>query len=324
MKFLSFLALCCFAFWGLVTAAEESVSIRMMEKATVVGPKVSLGDVADLIGKNNAILSKLRRLDLGMAAPAGRQIKIKKGYVKIALRREGYSDKDFVLSGAETTGVLTDSQQFSTAELLASLRTFVTKAVGAPPEDVDVQLSGLDKKITLPAGDVRAEFRPPLSGNYEGTVFLTTELSVNGHSVKVLPLRVKVEISHPVVVTKRNIEKGDKFTTENVVISRRPTSAVMRGSIGRLEDVLGRSAAAPIPPGTVVRMTEIFDPPLIKQGSLVQAVVRKANVEITVEARAVENGKVGDRIRVENTESHKVLKGKVLNEKTVLVDQDAL
>ena len=323
MRVFLFLAISFFLFVNLAVA-EEIFSVRLLEKSTVVGPKVDLGDVGNVIGKNNAVLGKVRRIHLGSAAPAGKKIKIGRGYIKIALRREGYSDKDYSFTGSDSTEVLTESQQFSTSELLASLRSFIRRAVEAPPEDVEVQLSGLEKKITLPAGDVRAEFRPPLSGKYEGTLLITAELSVGGRFVKAVPIRVKVEITHSAVVTTKMIERGDKFTKENVVLARKSTTSIMRGSISRLEDVLGRSAAVPVPAGVVLRLTEIFDPPLIKQGQIIQAVVRKGNLEISVEAKAMENGKIGDRIRVENTLSRKVLRGKVLNEKTVLVDREVL
>jgi flagella basal body P-ring formation protein FlgA len=41
-----------------------------------------------------------------------------------------------------------------------------------------------------------------------------------------------------------------------------------------------------------------------------------------VEVRAVEDGKAGDLIRVENTESKKVLRAKVLDEKKVLIQPE--
>jgi len=44
-------------------------------------------------------------------------------------------------------------------------------------------------------------------------------------------------------------------------------------------------------------------------------------VEIMIHARAIEDGKAGEEIRVENTDSHKVLWARVLDENRVLIDQ---
>ncbi len=294
----------------------------MAEQATVVGPQVSLGQVADVIGENKAVVEKIRRVSLGKAALAGKSLKITLGYLKIALRRDGFSLKDFSFEGTETAEVLTQSRDFFPSELLPQVKSFVVKELGESPQNVEVKFMGVEKKITLPAGDVKTIFRPALSGKYEGTLLLTTELEVDGRTVKVLPLRVLVEVFHPVVVTKKMVEKGERFTNLNVGLSRKPTSLLRSGSINELGSVIGRTAAVPVISGTILRMTEIYDPPVIKRGQVVQAVVRRGNVEITVQSKAIEDGKAGDKIRVENTATHKVLNGKVLDEKTVLMDQE--
>jgi flagella basal body P-ring formation protein FlgA len=187
---------------------------------------------------------------------------------------------------------------------------------------VDVKLAGQNKSMVLPAGEIKANFRPTFSGKYEGQILLTAELEINDRLEKVLPLRVNVELFHRVVVTTKRIEKGDKFTEENVALVRTPTSKILRGCLSQLNYVTGRTAALPLVPGTVLRFPDIFDPPAIVHGSMVQAVVERGNVELRVDARAIEDGKAGEEIRVENIDSHKVLKGKVLDEKTVLIEQD--
>ena len=294
----------------------------MPGKATVIGPQVHLGEVADVVGENKAVLEKLRRLDLGRAALIGTTLKLTRSYVKIVLRREGFSLKDFSFDGEEVEEVLTQSQEFSTEDLLPEVKTFVLKGLGASPDNVEVKLAGTEKKIFLPAGKVIPNFRPPLSGKYEGTLLLTAELQIDGHLARVLPLRVTIEVFHSVVVTTKRIENGDKFTARNVALVKKPTSALLNGSINLLENVIGRTASMPLIPGTLIKMNEIYDPPMIRHGQAVQAVVRRGNVEITVQVRAVDDGKAGDNIRVENTDTHKLLRGQVLYEKTVLVLQE--
>jgi flagella basal body P-ring formation protein FlgA len=248
---------------------------------------------------------------------------VSQAFVKIAIRKAGYDLKDFSFEGAQATAVLTQSQEFSIAGLLPEMKAFIVKGLAEAPGNVEVKLAGGDKKILLPGGKVEAHFRPPFSGKYEGNLFLTAELEVDGRLVKVLPVRANVEVYHPVVVTSRRVDKGDKFTEDNVTLIRKPTSALLSGSIGQLENVLGRTAAMMIAAGSVLRLNELYDPPVIKHGQVVEAVVRRGNVEITVQVRAIEDGKAGDPIRVENTTSHKVLQGKVLDEKKVVIEEGA-
>lgn len=302
-------------------AVADPLIIRLTDTATVVGPNISVGEVADLIGEGNGNLERVRRLIVGKAAPAGDTANITQQYIKICLRREGFSLSDFDFEGADVSKVLTQSQEFYLSTLLPEIKKFVLKQVREESGNVDVKLAGQDKKIILPAGKIECNFRPAFASIYEGSVILTAELEINDLLQKVLPLRVDIEIFHPAVVTTRRVEKGDKFTADNVALVRTPTSKILLGSLSQLNYVMGRTAAVPLIPGVVLRVSDIFDPPAIVHGSIVQAIVQYGNVELRVDARAIEDGKAGDNIRVENTESHKVLKGKVLDEKTVLIEQ---
>lgn len=321
-RFFRFLSL---FFWALVLSAhsaENVLIIRLSEKATVVGPQIKLGEVADIIGGKNGNLDRVRQLELAKAAPVGNTFKLSQDFIKIVLRREGYSLQDFVFEGGQTTEVLTQSRDFEPSDLLPEIKKFVLEQTKESSEDVDVKLAGLDKKILLPAGEVKATFQPSFSGRYEGSVLLTTNLEVDGRLIRVLPLRVTIDVFHPAVVTTRKVEKGEKFDDGNIALVRTPTSRMVVGCFRKLAYVLGRTASVPLTSGTVLRVSEIYDPPVIRHGQIVQAIVRKGNVELMVDARAIEDAKAGDSIRVENTNSHKVLNGKVLDEKTVLIDPE--
>jgi len=323
MKLLIKLILSCFL--GLMIyshAVAGPLIIRLSENATVVGPNISIGEVSDLIGAGNGDLERVRRLVVGKAAPAGDTATITQQYIKICLRREGFSLLDFDFEGSESSKVLTQSQDFYASKLLPDIKKFVLKQIKEEPANVEVKLAGQDKKITLPGGGIKTNFRPAFSGKYEGQVLLTAELEINDRLERVLPLRVNIEVFHSVAVTTKRVEKGDKFTLENVALLRTPTSKILPGSLSQLNYVTGRTASVPLVPGTVLRITDIFDPPAIVHGSIVQAIVRRGNIELIVDTRAIEDGKAGENIRVENTSSHKVLRGKVLDEKTVLIDQD--
>src|SRR5579859_7825238 len=183
------LAWTCFG--GTKAFAVESVLIRLPARATVVGPQIKLGEVAEVIGKDRYRLDRLRQMDLGRAAPAGQVFKITSSSVRIVLRREGYTPDQFELSGAGETEVLTQSQDFSNAELLTDAKKFIRSELKEAPENVEVALAAVDKKYLLPAGTVHVSFRPPLSGRYEGAVLLTAEVEVDGRLSRIIPLRLK-------------------------------------------------------------------------------------------------------------------------------------
>lgn len=210
-------------------AEENLLTINLSEKSAVVGPQVSLGEVAEITGKNGAMIERVRRLVISMAAPAGERIKISRGYIKVVLRREGFTLDDFTFGGVETTDVLTQSQDFFPGDLLPEAKSFVLREINEPAEDIEVKMDGINKKILLPAGKITANFRPSFSGKYEGSVLLTAELDVDGHFIRVLPLRLIVDVYRTAVVTTKRIEKGEEFTIHNIALIREPSFKIMRG-----------------------------------------------------------------------------------------------
>src|SRR5277367_5207546 len=69
---------------------NNAVTIRLSEKATSVGPGILFSEITEITGENKVLLEKIRRLAVGRAAPAGEEIRLTQGYLKIVLRKEGY------------------------------------------------------------------------------------------------------------------------------------------------------------------------------------------------------------------------------------------
>jgi flagella basal body P-ring formation protein FlgA len=204
---------------------------------------------------------------------------------------------------------------------LDSARSFILAQTGEEPKNINVKLLSPTKSLQMPEGQLDIRFRPSLIGQYEGTQILTAELSVDGHGARLIPVRLDTQVFRSVVVTKKEVKQGNKFSRENVEIDQLPSSKVSKGTLQKLGDVLGRTSGMDLRAGTPVRFSEINDPPVIHRGETVEGVEKIGNVEITVSVRAVGEGRPGEEITVENTESHKILKARVVDENHVLIDQ---
>ncbi len=304
----------------LASLGHAEVILRLLDRATVVGPRIRLGDIAEVTsakGKPNAVLSNL---DVGRAAPPGKTAVFTRSGLILSLRREDLFQPGMKFGGADRCLVLTQSQKLEPEGLLPDIQNFVQKQTGEDPGFLAVGFEGSPKSLVLPAGDVTVRLKPNVSGRYEGIMTLQADLSVDGRFIRTTTFRIRVDRFRPVVKTTRAVEKGEKFTSKNVALARFPGNFSLKGGFTDLKQVLGRFSSSALAPETMLRVTDLYDPPVIVHGRVVEAVVRKGNVEISVQVRAIEDGKMGDVIRVENTDSHKILKGKVLDEKKVLVE----
>jgi flagellar basal body P-ring formation protein FlgA len=322
MRILVLIALFWYQGWDMpLLCAEKIITIRLMDRATVAGPNIALGDVAVLNGDDKVEVDRLDRMVVERAAPMGQKVSVAQTAIKMALSREGYSLTAIRLVGADSSLVLTQTQEVTPDQLLGAAQDFILSQTGEDPRNLKIKLLGPLKNLVLPTGTLGIHYRPALVGQYEGVQILTAELTVDGHNIRVVPVRLDAQILHAVVQTTKAINKGDKFTVDNVSLERVPTSQILKGTLQHMDDVLGRRAAFDLNSGIPVRFSEINDPPVIRRGTIVQAFVETGNVEIAVHARAVADGKAGEEILVENTDSHKILKAKVLDENSVLIDQ---
>ncbi len=295
----------------------RKVRVILPSAASVVGPRILLGDVAQLTGGDRAWVTRLERLEIAQAAPAGGVLKLTAHSVRIAIRKSGIRG-EVEVSGAETCEVGTRSQEFDTDSLASAVKSLVVSGTGESPEDIEVKL-GRGQKLIVPAGVLTTRVKPPLSGKYEGNQLYTAEIMVDGRLVKKQPLRAQTEIRRPALVVLSRVERGEKLTEGNVASQRVPSSRATGDVLNDPSSALGRTAARALEPGRVLRVGDLADPPLVRRNGVVTALVRKGNIELAVEAKALDDGKTGQVIRIQNVASGKIFKARVVDDRNVEV-----
>lgn len=124
------------------------------------------------------------------------------------------------------------------------------------------------------------------------------------------PLRSKT------VVVKKNITKGEVVTEDHLAYSFH-ISDDLPGGFTNISDIIGRKAKFNLARGAVIktRQLEIVYP--VEKGKAVLVVADNSRLSITVNAIALEEGQLGDMIKVKNSTSGKVLNAIVIGEKKV-------
>jgi flagella basal body P-ring formation protein FlgA len=87
-----------------------------------------------------------------------------------------------------------------------------------------------------------------------------------------------------------------------------------------VEDLAGARTLRPLVPGDVLTNRDVAVPPTIRSGDPVRLRLATAHVEVSVEGVAAQDGRIGDRIRVVNPSSGRVLRGRVVGPNAVEVN----
>jgi|YelNatPaOPRAMG01_1025707.scaffolds.fasta_scaffold13479_7 flagella basal body P-ring formation protein FlgA len=140
-----------------------------------------------------------------------------------------------------------------------------------------------------------------------------------GEKEERLVASAKVKIWAQVPFTTRRIEKHRLITAEDFVLREVELSTFPRGVITDPKLLLNKRVKNSLPPGIPLRLDHLEEPPVLKKGDLANALLETPSLRISVKVVLLEDGRIGEIVRVKNPISNKELKGRVMDEKTLLI-----
>lgn len=159
-----------------------------------------------------------------------------------------------------------------------------------------------------PQAEVLAvEPRPAL-----GVVSFEFAWDANGNSKHVFGTAT-VKLYRPVAVAKTIIRNNEAFNKDNFSFQEREVSPYrVTGYYDDSESLNRLRARGYISPGMVISHSHTQMPFLVNSGEAVMLVRETPSVRVSVRAKALENGREQQWIRVENLSNRKVIQAKVL------------
>jgi flagella basal body P-ring formation protein FlgA len=119
-------------------------------------------------------------------------------------------------------------------------------------------------------------------------------------------------VNRTTVITRHLIQRGTQLQPAMLEEVSRPTQGLDPQAVSSLQDLIYGEAARDLPAGQVVRSNDIRRAVLVKQGqSALMSVGQGKGFEITVRVEAMQDGRMGEQIRLKNTESGRLLTGTV-------------
>lgn len=133
----------------------------------------------------------------------------------------------------------------------------------------------------------------------------------------IVPVRIVTDL--PVLVLKLPAERGRELTAADVEVRRQPVDGLAHIYISDARELNGLRLARATAAGTVLTAAMFKARPLVKRGQQVTLLASAAGVEIRADGRALTDGALHDRIRVQNLASLKVVEGVVDDSGTIRV-----
>jgi len=306
-------------------ASLSAGNLRFVERATISGPQVTLGDVAYLEGffdtEQEAALAAMVLCEA--PAPGRRQV-VETPELRETLYRLGVNLGEVLLSGStrveirrphgadDLAGGHSEAQEDhplpnAAPTLEAYLREHIAEQFADYGGRVEVQFSRTQAantalSFTRPEFDFRvlAGAAPKL-----GLVSYAVEVFKETERLQTLHILANVSLVRTVVVAARPINRAGLVDSEDIRMSEQ--RFVRLDQIGETDSrlIVGQEARRFIERGELISLREVKATPLVRRNELVTVWNRRGAVVVRTVGKALGTGALGEEIEVKSERSGK-------------------
>jgi flagella basal body P-ring formation protein FlgA len=209
-----------------------------------------------------------------------------------------------------STPILASASNPATDPSLHTLRDLLvadlSRRLGILPETLQLTFSAQDERVLALAEPIfKFDVRPSRAralGNvsWEVTIFTDT-------ASKKFTLNAEARAWEDQVIAARPLPAHKVLAKDDFAIHRLLVDSLPDRRLLRLDQCVGQEAAEELRPGTLMTAQLVDAVPLVKPGQLVTITLRRGSVQLRSVARAMEEGSLGQTIRVRNENTRDVL-----------------
>ncbi|WP_083938613.1 flagellar basal body P-ring formation chaperone FlgA [Succinispira mobilis] len=179
-------------------------------------------------------------------------------------------------------------------------------------------LTRLTVDFTLPAGEVKLQVGSEPIIRYDMPTQVPVSVYVNGQRFLNISLAYKIKKYDLLLVANKNLSNGETIDFTNVRLEKRESTRDAE-YVKSIEEVVGLKLKRSVSVDTVLLKNYLDKPQLIRRGLPVMIISRQGNIEVNAPGIALQNGVLGDKIRVRNSSSGKIVVGEVMDANNVRI-----
>jgi len=183
--------------------------------------------------------------------------------------------------------------------------------------EIKTRINPLDRRLRLIKCDV------PLSVSSTSNINQSAKVSVgvkcSGSKPWSLYVAVNIKKMASLYVTTGPLSRGESINEDNIQQVKRDINKLRNGFYTDKHQILGMIAKRSIRPGTIISSKHLTPPMIIKKGEAVDIIAKTSSLTIRMGGKAMSDGAKGQKIRVKNNSSKKIINAIVLNHGLVKV-----
>jgi flagella basal body P-ring formation protein FlgA len=233
---------------------------------------------------------------------------------QVAIKKTRFRIADLLMAAMLSTSTAQAS------DLSGQVQQAAIAAVHAaiPQQDVDIEPAAIDQRLNLTACAYPLAAKVMGTGQIKATATVEVSCSAPRPWRIYVPMRITAYAN--VLTAAHPLVKGDVLTLADVQPARRVISALAYGYFERPEQVVGRTVKRPLQTGTVISPADVQQTYLVRRGQEVNLLATQGALQVKSLGEAMGDGGLGDRIKVRNKASGRVVEGTIRSSEVVEVN----
>ena len=201
-------------------------------------------------------------------------------------------------------------------QLKQDITQFLAKAYSAPPHQrIDIRVSNLDNRLRLASCASGPAFILQDSSGNGGNISVKAECK-SGKSWSV-HVPVQVNIYREIPVAQGNIARGEVISQAHIGFQLVNISSIRQRFLVDTHDIIGKEAKRNISQGEPFKTALLDAPTAVKRGELVTLEALAGSIKVSSAGTAMADGRIGQKIRVRNSSSERIISGVVISQGVV-------
>jgi flagella basal body P-ring formation protein FlgA len=196
-------------------------------------------------------------------------------------------------------------------ELAAALKSHIVATSSWKESEIEIRSISSLAAIELPSADVELRLAPGATFSGRKKIVAPFDIVQSGKTIQSLWITAEVSIRASILTAARKISVNKSVTPEDIVQTAAEIPDIRMDYARRPEDLIGKVARRGFAPGVPLTLESFADPFLVRHGEMVQLRLQRNGIILTSQAKAQQDGKLGQIITVRNLEFSTPLKAQV-------------
>lgn len=307
--------------WLMIPKVQAAgITVTVNPESTVVGPYLALGDLAQITGEDTARVQALKILKLGNAPTPGTRMGLTSEALGARLSASGADFTDITWQVPLLISIATASQTLSGETLAARAKEAVNErlSVNGANSDIELTLMGMPADLVAPLGKVELNVEFPYGIRFNAPTMASVKVVVDGRTYTSVGVKYEVKAYQNIIVAARNLAYGEIITGDAIRLDRCEVGH-LTGYNTDPEKVIGLSMRRPVVAGAAIIDAVLVKPLIVQRNANVTITAKIGDIVVMAGGKALQQGREGDVIRVQNLSSQKILTARVIDGTTVQV-----